>query len=199
MIGAVQAIVAFAALSAGGCDDAPAPGDAGVDAGAGDSDVADADAGEVDAGPCPVEMVLVDDGDGSAFCVDRYEHPGVEGISPTTGVAWFEAAETCANEAKEVCTEAQWARACAGTPAERCAGDVGPAGRRPECVSAAGAYDLAGNAAEWTASPGGSVTFWVRGGSGEEGPIGCDVRTELEAERRRTDLGVRCCKRPRRP
>ncbi len=165
----------------------------------GDGDLLDAD-DVVDAPiePCPEEMILIDDDEGTAFCMDRFEHPGIEGQAPTVGVAWFQARERCVEEAKQLCLEEQWARACVGTPTGACSGQIGVSGRRPECISDLGVLDMAGNVGEWTASPGGSVTFWVRGGSGEGGSVGCDIREEVDAEIHRVDVGLRCCKQPRR-
>ncbi len=198
MIRSFTAMVTVALVATIGCDDLPTGPDGGTDADIlADADAQDADTVDADVPPCPEEMVFIDDDEGTPFCIDEYEHPGVGGVMPTIGVAWYEASETCTAEAKMMCTEDQWARACVGTIVESCEGSIGPSGHRPECVSALGVYDLAGNVAEWTASPGGSVTFWVRGGSGEEEDIGCDLREEFDAERRRTDLGVRCCRRPR--
>lgn len=187
----------LASVLLAGCTSNGAPHDGGGDA-AGDADAADGDRSDAPVEPCPEEMVLIDDDAGTAFCIDRYEHPGQEGQAPTVGVPWFQARVACAEVGKELCLEEQWTRACAGTPSAACQGTIGVSGRRTACVNELGVRDMPGNVAEWTASPGGSVTFMVRGGSGEVGVIDCQTREELEAEARRVDIGLRCCMRPRR-
>ncbi len=187
-------------LATTGCNGGDGPSDAQPDSDGdledGDLDDGDPIDGPID--PCPERMVFVDDGEGDAFCIDRFEHPGIEGQAPTVGIPWYEARTLCAELSKELCLEEQWVRACDGTPADACEGNIVPSGRRDGCASAHGVRDLAGNAAEWTASPGGSATFWVRGGSGESAEVGCEAREEVNAEDRRVDLGLRCCARPRR-
>lgn len=180
---------------AGGCDDGNVrPNDSGPDGEAGSTD---GDLADVEVEPCPPEMILIDDDEGRPFCIDRFEHPGIEGQAPTISVPWFRAREHCADQGKELCLDDLWERACADTAADACSGNISTSGRRPECVNSLGVHDMPGNVAEWTASPGGSVTFWVRGGSGEGSMVGCEVREELDAEYRGVELGLRCCKRPR--
>jgi hypothetical protein len=196
----VQRISLSAALacSLAACDGGGGAADGDLDAGA-DVDVdADADAEpDADLPPCPDDMVMVDDGIASAFCIDRYEHPGL-GLSPSAGVTWRAAREACVEVRKELCVEEQWQRACVGTSPAACLGPVGPSGLRTDCVSAFGVFDMAGNVAEWTATPGGSVSWFACGGSASTSEIGCDFCEELRAESTRSDIGLRCCRRPRR-
>lgn len=178
----------------GGPRDGGVPGDGDLQ----DSEVVDSDLVDAPVEPCPPEMVLVDDGEGAPFCIDRFEHPGQEGQAPTVGVAWYNARVECSDDGKSICHEEQWERACVGTPTDECTGQIGVSGRRSGCVSEFGVHDLAGNVGEWTATPGGSVSFMVRGGSGEGVEVGCHVSEEVDAEIPRVDVGLRCCKRPRR-
>jgi formylglycine-generating enzyme required for sulfatase activity len=188
------------AVLAAGCASDGTPSDGGADAAsdADTSDSGDADATDGDVEPCPSGMVLIDDGEGQPFCIDRFEHPNQEGQAPTVGLPWFRAREACVEAGTAICLEEQWTRACAGTPVEACQGPIGASGLRPECESSTGVRDMPGNVAEWTAEPGGSVTFMARGGSGEDSDIGCQVREEIDAEQRDVDLGLRCCTQPRR-
>jgi formylglycine-generating enzyme required for sulfatase activity len=176
--------------------------DAGPDADAPDADLPDADPDQV--GPCPDDMALIDDGLGTPFCIERYEYPGVAGEQPQPNMAWYQAAAACVERRRELCLGDQWARACAGTPAEACEGPIAASGARPGCVSTAGVYDLPGNMAEWTADIGIDVAYVVAGGAGEgdadagpAGEIGCDAREEFNAELHRVFLGFRCCARAR--
>ena len=172
-----------------GCDDDETPTDGGLDA-----DIErDADDDAL-IEPCPTDMVLIDDGLGLSFCIDRYEFPNVPGEEPTVDLPWHRARTACTDVGKVLCTEDEWVRACQGTPADLCAGDIGPTGSRPECVNDFGIHDMAGNVAEWTATPGTDVAFYVRGGSGADDTIGCDHRVELQAELRGLELGLRCCR-----
>ena len=179
-----------------GCNGHAADADADSDVDAADGD-ADADL-DADFPPCLEGMVLVEDDAGTPFCIDRYEYPGLEGMMPRVRMPWYQAREACSDEGKALCLEDQWERACVGTDEEACQGEIAPSGSRPGCVSEHGAYDMPGNVDEWTASPGMNVTFLTRGGSGDQEAIGCDLRQELVAEGRRLDLGLRCCRQPRR-
>lgn len=108
----------------------------------------------------------------SSFCIDRYEYPNVKGETPQVYVTWESARDACAAVGKRLCNEDEWTKACAGDHGRlfpygsihepgRCHDDaeVGdedalePAGSRPGCVSAYGAFDLEGNASEWVVDP----------------------------------------------
>jgi hypothetical protein len=191
--------MALLALALVACDPRDGPeGDATADARR-DADTDALDGGEdAEQDPCPAEMALVDDGQGVAFCIDRYEHPGAAGAGPTTAVSWRTAQQGCVEARKVICLEEQWVRACAGTSADECRGPVAPAGSRPGCESSFGVWDMAGNVAEWTGTPGGAASWFARGGPGPRSEVGCDVREEIMAEDRREDLGYRCCRAVRR-
>jgi len=176
------------------CDDGGPEPDGGVDADVDVLDGGDGDLADGDVPACPGEMILIEVEELNPFCIDAFEHPGIDGMLPTTGLPWFEARDLCVHERKQLCSEEQWIAACSGTPREACRGDVAGTGARAQCVSEHGVYDMVGNVEEWTSTPGGAVTFYVRGGSSLDDGMGCDLREELPAESRSTVLGLRCCR-----
>jgi formylglycine-generating enzyme required for sulfatase activity len=83
-------------------------------------------------------------------------------IAPSAFLTWFQAQEACTNAGKRLPTSAEWQAAANGTP------DPGPdngttdcntastyavsaTASRSSCVSARGAFDMAGNLYEWVA------------------------------------------------
>lgn len=80
---------------------------------------------------------------------------------PSAHITWFQAQEACANSGKRLPTSAEWQVGANGTP------DPGPddratdcnsatnlvssTGSRGACISARGAFDMAGNLEEWVA------------------------------------------------
>lgn len=147
---------------------------------------------------CPRDMVAV----GSAACIDVYESPG-RGRLPQTGLTAVAAAGECTARGMRLCTGKEWEAACRG---ERGASFpygtsyrpdfcrlrtsiVETTGSAPLCVSAAGAYDMSGNVAEWVA--GGAI----RGGSATDGTDGrCSRDAQRKgANRGYSDVGFRCC------
>jgi hypothetical protein len=154
-------------------------------------------------GPCPTGTALIP-GKG-AFCIDLYEYPGAKSL-PRVGVSFHDAEKLCADRGERLCSAAEWEHACRGKsgasypygqafePA-RCnsGGKLAPSGAFASCRSAAGAYDMSGNAAEWVtlhgkpARKGGSATsptaetrcsHLVKDSSNDGGPF----------------VGFRCCK-----
>lgn len=190
----LKSVILLSLFKVLGCGDPDGERDGDPDADTDSQDGGDAEADDADIPACPDEMIFVDDGDQRPFCIDAYEHPGVDGMLPTTGLPWYQARDACVDESKQLCDEDQWVAACVGTPTEACTGALGVTGARPDCVSDLGVFDMVGNASEWTATPGGSVSFYIRGGAPEGEEIGCDVRVEYPAEERNTTLGFRCCR-----
>jgi formylglycine-generating enzyme required for sulfatase activity len=81
---------------------------------------------------------------------------------PSTLLTWFQAEEACANAGKRLPTSAEWQVGANGTPdpgpdngttdCNTASGELAlPTGSRSDCVSAAGAFDMVGNLAEWVA------------------------------------------------
>ena len=140
-------------------------------------------------GPCPADMVLIagglyklgladsmvapyalDAGDVSvaAFCMAKYEHPGVLGALPTVEVSQREAALLCQDRGRRLCRDIEWEAACRGQSGRtysygntkddsRChtessaleaGGALRPIGSFERCVSVEGVFDLNGSVSE---------------------------------------------------
>ncbi|MFH0900576.1 MAG: SUMF1/EgtB/PvdO family nonheme iron enzyme [Pseudomonadota bacterium] len=155
--------------------------------------------------PCPQGMRFV--GGPSAFCVDTHEAPG-QGFIPVSNVTLEEAMRQCRAHGKRLCTGSEWERACRGPRGasypygdaylpNRCGtkpvrGTLSRAGSFPECVSAVGAEDMVGNAAEWVEEG------IARGGSAGDG---ADARCSREEKKATLPvasprIGYRCCTSP---
>jgi formylglycine-generating enzyme required for sulfatase activity len=134
------------------------------------------------------------------FCIDAYESPG-RGLAPRTGVSRDDAQAACAARGARLCTDKEWERACRGTNgssypygttynATKCntrESAIQPGGAFPACRSAAGAFDMSGNAAEWTAEG-------VKGGAAGEGdPAGRCSHKEHGDGKAAPTIGFRCC------
>jgi hypothetical protein len=138
-------------------------------------------------------------------CVDGYESPG-KGRLPETGVSLDQAEATCERRGLRLCTEKEWVAACRGpnrasfpygtsARAGACntfrgaSGEVASTGSHPDCKSASGAFDMAGNVAEWVAGG------LVMGGSVQDGHSGrCSKRSRSrKRDRTYSDVGFRCC------
>ncbi|MEX1369290.1 MAG: SUMF1/EgtB/PvdO family nonheme iron enzyme, partial [Nannocystaceae bacterium] len=151
---------------------------------------------------CPAGMIEIAD-EAGPYCIDRVEYPQIDRV-PATDVSLPEAEQACAARGHQLCTEAQWVRACRGAAdwpfpygpdrqAGRCRlGDAtahpGPAGADPTCVTPEGVLDLVGNAAEWTregAVLGGSVR--------SKKTSGCSARQRVRPSTQRPVVGFRCC------
>lgn len=117
-----------------------------------------------------------------SYCIEPYEHHDTVTGRFTNRVTWQQAHDICAAldpaHNTRLCTEAEWERACEGTqspalqygiqserrnPSEvrlRCNVGIGDsimalerAERDPTCISHDGAFDMAGNLAEWVLDP----------------------------------------------
>jgi formylglycine-generating enzyme required for sulfatase activity len=92
--------------------------------------------------------------------MDPFEFPG-RGEKPKTGVSAGTAAKMCKDAGRRLCSGAEWRKACGATrfvygddfDEQKCnvSGKVQEAGAFPSCKSAAGVFDLVGNASEWAA------------------------------------------------
>jgi len=80
---------------------------------------------------------------------------------PSAHITWFQAQEACVSSGKRLPTSAEWQVGAAGTPnpgldnrATDCnsaSNVVSATGSRSACLSARGAFDMAGNLEEWVA------------------------------------------------
>jgi eukaryotic-like serine/threonine-protein kinase len=105
--------------------------------------------------------------DSGQNCADDIYAVSLAGVTPARLLTWFQAQEACANARKRLPTSAEWQVGANGTPDP--GGDDGttdcntttstfnlpedpvPTGSRSACVSARGAFDMAGNVSEWVA------------------------------------------------
>jgi hypothetical protein len=106
---------------------------------------------------CPADMVLAKPG----VCIDKYEWPGIPGQRPMLAVSGLPEADGSVEDAEGICMArgmricqlAEWVSACRG-----------PNGSFSRCVSAAGSYDMVGNAEEWVRCVEGKFGWCLAGG-----------------------------------
>jgi hypothetical protein len=151
------------------------------------------------------------DGEGGAFCIDRYEYPNEPSGEPVTGKTWHEAAALCAREGKRLCTEPEWELACGGREgwaypygedfAEGACNTgsriIRLSGTHGGCHSPFGVSDLSGNVYEWTSTPW-SASFdekVVKGGNWDAGAANssCKARFGHAPGSSSKAIGFRCC------
>ncbi len=93
---------------------------------------------------------------------ERLYAVSVPGVLPTTCITWFQAEQACRLSGKRLVTNQEWQAAAQGTPDPGESDDQQStcstasafgtlSGARSGCVSSHGAYDMVGNAWEWTA------------------------------------------------
>jgi len=137
------------------------------------------------------------------------------GRLPWTSISWPKASEACAAAGKRLCTAVEWRNACSGQQGLRfpygntaepaaCNGasadgwdGIWPTGSSDRCVTAQGAFDLAGNVQEWLGDDMGATGRGTLGGSfmSNSSQLACDYTHSLEAETYRWEgLGFRCCR-----
>jgi len=112
-----------------------------------------------------------------SFCIDKEEYvaPGDTSGLPLAHQSWSSAGEVCASQGRRLCLESEWQFACEGEEmrpypygwdrdSKICNADIdhglghvgglvdhrAPASAHPQCKSAFGLYDMAGNVDEWT-------------------------------------------------
>jgi hypothetical protein len=151
-----------------------------------------------------------------AFSIDRFEYPNKAGAVPKTGLTPIEARELCARQGKQICSSAQWLRACmsdsdwkfpygrsyvSGTCATGFDSDAQkhplPSGYFVHCRTADGVYDMSGNVAEWTETDQDENVFggdWLSVTSMPDLSVSCRART-LPQEVNPDRMGFRCCKK----
>lgn len=160
--------------------------------------------------------------DGSTTAVPRSR----EGVLPLTVVSWYQAMALCLNADKHLCSADEWTDACDGQLGEggqiylwgdeadetACVtlADDGSSpwaalqltGSLATCASPVGAYDMAGNAWEWTDSgaPTGAVPTTRKVGGGYYsggGNYSCAAGAVLEHPPEfNGTIGLRCCASP---
>ncbi len=132
------------------------------------------------------------------FWIDRAESP-----ARAAGYSYLDALQYCLRQGKRLPSEEEWEAAAGGRlfpwgeePDPSRASCAGSRGSNAADRSPAGCVDLAGNLAEWTATPGtiAPETRVVRGGHWQRPIEGCTTwaREELPLTRRLPTLGVRC-------
>ena len=163
-----------------------------------------------DASRCGQRRALVPMDDGREICMDAYEYPNDPGAIPRTSVNWEDASSLCRNIGRRLCSDEEIVQACRGPEewsypygnayalnyCQVLEGKLGRGVGRPACRSWWGAYELIGNAWEWTStpSPNGS-TYLTAGGTYEGGPATRCGRTSRSffRENRYEAVGFRCC------
>ena len=145
--------------------------------------------------------------EGKAYCIDAFEYPG-RGRRPKVNVTFKGAQSLCLQANKRLCTDREWRRACLGRRsaqypygkgfnANKCNTEdregeertLKPAGSFKKCRSVGGAYDMSGNAAEWTSNQ------VVRGGyyASDDEDSACNSGGRRSASTARPFIGFRCC------
>jgi len=161
-----------------------------------------------DASRCGPRRAFVPGGEGHGTCVDAYEYPNEPRQLPRTSVTWEEASALCAKQGKRLCLREELQQACQGPQEWKY--PYGPDHRtnlcqdggtalsrghdRPGCRSWWGAYNLAGNAWEWTASKKDNA-YLTFGGFFSEGPqASCqEAKKSFFPQNRYNSVGFRCC------
>ena len=161
-----------------------------------------------DASRCGPHRVLVPVSDTHSVCVDAYEYPNDPHQIPRTSVSWQEASALCGRLGKHLCGRDELQLACQGPQdwkypygPEHVTGycqdggsDITYGHDHPGCRSWWGAYDMVGNAWEWTSTPYKNA-YWVFGGYYGEGPeASCqEVKHSFYPQNRYNAVGFRCC------
>ena len=148
---------------------------------------------------CPAGMLKIPGLHG--VCIDPFEFPG-RAAAPRTGVALAQAEQLCVARGGRLCTPKEWEHACRGAggasypygpnyAADLCNTDgksIAPSGTFAGCRSKTGAYDMSGNAAEWTT--GGVVKGGAYGEGNPSARCSHDVKTDGDPQPK---VGFRCC------
>ena len=149
---------------------------------------------------------------GKTVCVDAYEYPNQPDATPKDMVSQEEAARICKNEGKHLCTIEEWQAACRGKDGfkfsygngykqSKCNTNTKAAkrsGRKEQCRSWYGMYDMNGNLWEWTSttSKDHPNMYLVAGGAwNTNNESKCtDNKFSFYPQNQYPNVGFRCCK-----
>lgn len=149
---------------------------------------------------------------GKTVCVDAYEYPNKADENPKDMVSQEEAVALCAKEGKHLCSIEEWQAACRGKDnlkysygdsyrQNKCNTNTKTAkrsGRKDQCRSWWGMYDMNGNLWEWTSSPSKDHPnmFLVAGGAWNtnNGSKCTESKFSFYPQNQYPSVGFRCCK-----
>ena len=145
-------------------------------------------------------------------CVDAYEYPNTADENPRDMVSHEEAVSLCEQAGKHLCTIEEWQAACRGKDKTRYSyGDsykqnkcntntkaVKRSGRKEQCRSWWGMYDMNGNLWEWTSSTSKDHPnmFLVAGGAWNtnNGSQCTESKFSFYPQNQYPSVGFRCCR-----
>ena len=145
-------------------------------------------------------------------CVDAYEYPNQPDATPKDMVSQEEAARICTSEGKHLCTIDEWQAACRGKDGfkysygnsykqSKCNTNTKAAkrsGRKTQCRSWWGMYDMNGNLWEWTSTTSKQHPdkFLVAGGAwNTNNESRCsESKFSFYPQNQYPSVGFRCCK-----
>ncbi len=145
-------------------------------------------------------------------CVDAYEYPNQPDATPKDMVSQEEAANICKKEGKHLCTIDEWQAACRGKDGfkysygnsykqNKCNTNTKSAkrsGRKTQCRSWWGMYDMNGNLWEWTSSTSKQHPdkYLVAGGAwNTNNESRCsESKFSFYPQNQYPSVGFRCCK-----
>ena len=149
---------------------------------------------------------------GKTVCVDAYEYPNKADENPRDMVSQEQAASLCQQEGKHLCSLAEWQAACKSKDNTRYSyGDsykqnkcntntkaAKRSGRKEQCRSWYGMYDMNGNLWEWTSttSKDHPNMYLVAGGAwNTNNESKCtDNKFSFYPQNQYPNVGFRCCK-----
>ena len=149
---------------------------------------------------------------GKTVCVDAYEYPNTADENPKDMVSQEQAASLCEQAGKHLCTLEEWQAACKGKDGtkysygsaykqNKCNTNTKAAkrsGRKEQCRSWWGMYDMNGNLWEWTstASKEHPNMFYVAGGAWNtnNGSQCTEKKFSFYPQNQYPSVGFRCCK-----
>ena len=145
-------------------------------------------------------------------CVDAYEYPNQPDATPKDMVSQEEAARICSSEGKHLCTIDEWQAACRGKDGfkysygnsykqSKCNTNTKAtkrSGRKTQCRSWWGMYDMNGNLWEWTSTTSKQHPdkFLVAGGAwNTNNESRCsESKFSFYPQNQYPSVGFRCCK-----